>query len=402
MGAARDRPLLTIGGEPPDPRRHPPGCAFGPRCPHRVAECENDLPPMRPTDLDPHRETACLRVGGLDATDAIADVIDVDWTRATTRPDEPPALQLIAVHKSFPVKVGQTRRDLLALRGVDLKVARGESVALVGESGCGKSTLLRVAAGLVTADDGVVQLGDGARPQMVFQDAGASLTPWLTVGQLVGERLREEGLSRKARSERVRHALQIVGLPEEVAQAKAAQLSGGQRQRVGMARAIVVPPQLLLCDEPTSALDVSLAATVLNLLGRLRREFDMAMLFVTHDLAAARVVADRIAVMYLGAIVEEGLAEAIARDPIHPYTRTLLGAVPAAGRRRLVEVRGEPASPLDPPPGCAFHPRCAHGEPRCSAERPLLLPSTAHDHRHACVVQRGVPVAVPVPTPSKG
>ena len=220
------------------------------------------------------------------------------------------AVRMFDLHKSFALKSGVKKREQLhALRGVELDVMPGEAVALVGESGCGKSTLLRVVAGLLKPDEGTVVLGTGGRPQIVFQDAGASLTPWMTIGELIGERLREEGLSRAERKERVDDALNLVGLPDEVSAAKPGQLSGGQRQRAAMARAIVVPPEVLLCDEPTSALDVSLAATVLNLVGRLRRELGMAVMFVTHDLAAARVVADRIAVMYLGSIVECGPAD---------------------------------------------------------------------------------------------
>jgi peptide/nickel transport system ATP-binding protein len=272
---------------------------------------------------------------------------------------------------------------LHALRGVDLDVEVGESVALVGESGCGKSTLLRAVAGLLPIDGGAITVAPGrGRPQMVFQDAGASLTPWMTAGDLVGERLRAERMGRADRSRRVAEVLAAVGLPGEVASAKAGQLSGGQRQRVALARATVVPPTVLLCDEPTSALDVSLAATVLNLLGRLRRELDIAMLFVTHDLGAARVVADRIAVMYLGQIVEVGPADAVATDPVHPYTKALLSAVPGgAGREKLA---GEPASPLDPPSGCAFHPRCAMARPSCASEAPVLTPLRDALRRVAC------------------
>ncbi len=266
--------------------------------------------------------------------------------------------------KFFTVKQGLRRIPLGALRGVDLSVVQGEAVAVVGESGSGKSTLLRVIAGLDRADQGDLTIGaaaDGAggatRPQMVFQDSGASLTPWLTVGELVGERLRGQRLSRAATAARVTAALAQVGLPAEVAGARARQLSGGQRQRVALARATVVPPRVLLCDEPTSALDVSLAAGVINLIARLRRELDMAVVFVTHDLAVARIVADRIAVMYLGRLVEIGTAEDIVHRPRHPYTRALIGAVPDFGARPP-ELTGEPASPLDPPPGCAFHPRC--------------------------------------------
>jgi peptide/nickel transport system ATP-binding protein len=281
-------------------------------------------------------------------------------------------VHLAGVEKAFTLRQGfRGKEKLQALRGIDLEVAEGESVALVGESGCGKSTLLRCVAGLIKADAGTIELGPGARPQMVFQDAGASLTPWMTVGELVGERLRTEGVRRAERATRVRDALGLVGLPPEVAEAKALQLSGGQRQRVALARATIVPPEILLCDEPTSALDVSLAATVLNLLGRVRRELGMAMLFVTHDLGAARVVADRIAVMYLGRIVEVGPADDIAGAPQHPYSKALLSAVPGAAVVRA-PMTGEPASPLNPPSGCAFHPRCPIALESCSdADAPL-------------------------------
>jgi peptide/nickel transport system ATP-binding protein len=189
-------------------------------------------------------------------------------------------------------------------------------------------------------------------------------------------------------------ALALVGLPDEVAGAKPAQLSGGQRQRVALARATVVPPQVLLCDEPTSALDVSLAGTILNLLGRLRRELGMAVLFVTHDLAAARIIADRIAVMYLGRIVEVGVADEVTSEPRHPYTKALLGAVPRSDRNRQIRLAGEPASPLDPPAGCAFHPRCNVAVASCATDDIGLEPDPHGGRMVAC------PVAAHVgPTP---
>jgi peptide/nickel transport system ATP-binding protein len=290
------------------------------------------------------------------------------------------------VYKTFEIKTGFRKKDRLqALRGIDLDVRPGEAVALVGESGCGKSTLLRVVAGLLKPDSGDVVIGTGGRPQIVFQDAGASLTPWMSIGDLVGERLREEGTSRAERKRRVAEALTIVGLPAEVASAKPGHLSGGQRQRAAVARAIVVPPDVLLCDEPTSALDVSLAATVLNLIGRLRRELGMAVLFVTHDLAAARVVADRIAVMYLGSIVESGPSEEVARNPAHPYTQALLGAVPVAGAVH-VPLQGDPASPLAPPPGCCFHPRCTQALASCSEDVPVMVRFGEHKRQARCVL----------------
>ncbi|HEY0216142.1 MAG TPA: ABC transporter ATP-binding protein, partial [Cellulomonas sp.] len=228
------------------------------------------------------------------------------WSPVVLRPGA--AVTVRDVHREFRSGPPWARRVLPALRGVDLEVRSGEAVALVGESGCGKSTLLRVVAGLETVTAGTVAVAEGARPQMVFQDAGASLTPWLRVGTMLDERLRAHvtGISRAQRRERVLDVLRTVGLPPQTARARGDQLSGGQRQRVAIARAVVVPPTVLLCDEPTSALDVSLAATVLNLIGRLRRELGMSVLFVTHDLAAARIVADRIAVMREGRIIEVG------------------------------------------------------------------------------------------------
>ncbi|GAC1535970.1 MAG: ABC transporter ATP-binding protein [Acidimicrobiales bacterium] len=373
MASRRSGPLPTLAGEPPDPRAHPAGCAFGPRCDSHAEVCDHLLPELAPA-LRHGGTAACVR---MEAT-TTGRLLDggPDWVPlAAPTVAKPSAVSMGGIHKSFRLGggFGSRRQTLQALRGVDLEIAEGEAVALVGESGCGKSTLLRTVAGLLHPDSGDLWLGDGARPQMVFQDAGASLTPWLTVGELIGERLRGEGASRAERSASVAKALALVGLPPEVAEAKSGQLSGGQRQRVALARATIVPPEVLLCDEPTSALDVSLAATVLNLLGRLRRELGMAVLFVTHDLGAARVIADRIAVMYLGRIVEIGPAEDIVTNPQHPYTKALLAAVPQVGVVR-VPLQGEPASPVNPPSGCPFHPRCAVALPSCATTEQQMAP----------------------------
>jgi peptide/nickel transport system ATP-binding protein len=224
---------------------------------------------------------------------------------------------------------------------------------------------------------------------MVFQDAGASLTPWLSVGELIAERLR--GMSRAQRRDTVADALERVGLPADLAKSRAGQLSGGQRQRVSLARATVVPPSVLLCDEPTSALDVSLAASVLNLIGDLRRTLDMSVVFVTHDLSVARVVADRIAVMYLGRIVEIGPSEQVIAAPAHPYTEALVESIPDLGRESRV-LPGEPASPLSPPTGCAFHPRCAISVDTCSGhELDVRLEGVpGNPHQVACIERRAV------------
>jgi peptide/nickel transport system ATP-binding protein len=405
--------LLSLPGEVPDPSSPPPGCPFQPRCTMAMTEC-TAVPPDLILVGEGHM-SACLRAPGdvaaaMDASPpgappagpdqaaddqpASADPAGADPAGDRRDPAGPGAgpPAAVAVHevvKTFRVPAARRRPPgrLTALGGVQLAVAEGESLAIVGESGSGKSTLLRIIAGLEHADSGQVSLGPGARPQMVFQEAGASLTPWLSVGTLIAERLRGTGLAADGRRRRVAEALAHVGLPAEVASARAGQLSGGQRQRVALARATVIPPEVLLCDEPTSALDVSLAAGVLNLIGRLRRELGMAVLFVTHDLSVARVVADRIAVMYLGRVVELGEAAQVVARPRHPYTKALISAVPELGAP-LSAAPGEPASPLSPPPGCAFHPRCPIAEPACAdpdlIPRLARVPGTA-DRTVACI-----------------
>jgi peptide/nickel transport system ATP-binding protein len=387
LSSDRDRPVVTLPGEPPDPRNPVAGCPFGPRCSHHTDACDATLPVMAPVPgSEATRSVACVRLGELDERDVL-DVRAAPWSDIQIEVRHPgPAVIVKDVTKSFPIGRGRHKRSLQALRGVSLEISEGEAVALVGESGCGKSTLLRSIAGLQPIDSGVIDLARGNRPQMVFQDAGASLTPWMSIGEMIGERLTEEHLSRSAKAQRVTDALALVGLPAEVAGAKASQLSGGQRQRVALARATVIPPQVLLCDEPTSALDVSLAATVLNLIGRLRRELGIAVVFVTHDLAAARVVADRIAVMYLGRIVEVGPASEVCANPVHPYARALLSTVPGVEGVR-VRLGGEPASPLDPPSGCEFHPRCPSALPGCATDKPeLVMIDDRPDRLVACSV----------------
>jgi peptide/nickel transport system ATP-binding protein len=373
LTAARLRTLATLPGEVPDPADPPPGCAFAPRCSLATAECLTHVPD--PVLVDEGHLSACIRAPAevLAAAAEPADPVEAD-PAAGPPPGRPAAARVQDLRKTFRVSAGRRRAVLTALGGVDLEVAEGEAVAIVGESGSGKTTLLRIIASLERADAGQLTLGPGARPQMVFQDAGASLTPWLSVGTLIAERLRGTGPSAAQRRRRVADVLGQVGLPAEVASARAGQLSGGQRQRVALARATVIPPEVLLCDEPTSALDVSLAAGVLNLIGALRRELGMAVLFVTHDLSVARVVADRIAVMYLGRIVELGAAAQIVAQPRHPYTKALVSAVPEFGAP-LLAAPGEAASPLDPPPGCAFHPRCPIAAPACAD--PALVPRLA-------------------------
>jgi peptide/nickel transport system ATP-binding protein len=325
MQSDRGRQLLALDGEAPNPFAPLHGCPFGSRCSHHQDVCDAEVPTLRPA-AGTSVVTACVR-----QREIVSQPIDV-----TRGMPWPPAVEASAVpvvevkdaRKVYRIGKGKASRALHALDGVDLTVESSEAVAIVGLSGSGKSTLLRAIAGLIDLDSGDIRHEGSARPQIVFQDAGSSLTPWMSVGELIGERLRRNGQSSSENQERIAEAMRAVGLSPQLRNARSAQLSGGQRQRAAIARAIVDPPSLLLCDEPTSALDVSLAATVLNLLGRLRRELGIAMLFVTHDLAAARLIGDRLVVMQDGQIVETGATEALIRDPQHALTKSLLASLP--------------------------------------------------------------------------
>ena len=362
----RSRPLPTLDGEPPDPNDLPPGCPFAPRCVFAQPICEKALPELSgPAD---HRD-ACVRSDELDLRPK--DITVEPWVRPVVEPDAPPVLSASQLVVEARPRGLRRRGGVRILRGVDLEVAAGEAVALVGESGCGKTTLLRAAARLMPFQGGALDLVDDA-PQMVFQDAGATLTPWLTVGEMIEDRVRSTGLSRQQRRERAESVMASVGLPVQALSVRPAQLSGGQRQRVVLARAIIIPPALLLCDEPTSSLDVSVAASVLNLIGRLRRELGMAVLIVTHDLAVARIIADRIAVMYLGQIVEYGAAETVIARPAHPYTQALIASLPGPETSKL-QLAGEPPSLYSPPTGCPFHPRCRYAKEVCPVREPHFV-----------------------------
>ncbi|MDQ3166954.1 MAG: ABC transporter ATP-binding protein [Actinomycetota bacterium] len=325
LDADRHSQLPIIAGEPVHPSSDIRGCNFAPRCPAATALCREQRPALAAVSQHDGL-AACHFEAGQEVARRLSAVAGPWGTTTTASNEGGVSVRQLSVH--FPGRRGLRRsKPFDALSEVDLCVAAGEAVALVGESGSGKTTLLRAIAGLQEPTSGSVTLGGrGRRPQMVFQDAGSSFTPWLTVGQHLEERVPH--LPTAMRRERVSQALERLGLPAEVARVRAQQLSGGQRQRAALARAVIEPPDLLLCDEPISALDASLAATVLNLLGRLRRELGFAMVFVTHDLAAARLVADRIIVMTRGRIVEVGASDTVIGQPSNPYTQSLLASVP--------------------------------------------------------------------------
>jgi peptide/nickel transport system ATP-binding protein len=308
----------------------------------------------------------------------------------------------------FPIKSGVVLDrhigDIKAVDDVSFSISRGETLGLVGESGCGKSTVGRTilrlyepTAGKVVFDGkDITKLSQNElrplrrRMQMVFQDPYASLNPRHSVGRIVGEPLRVHGLSgRKESSSRVRELLEIVGLPADAATRYPHEFSGGQRQRIGLARSLALNPDFIVCDEPVSALDVSIQAQIINLLENLQADFELTYLFIAHDLAVVRHISDRIAVMYLGKIVEISAAAELYDDPLHPYTISLLSAVPIPDpvverERETILLAGDLPSPANPPLACRFHTRCPYVQPtRCRDDEPLLR-KLGPDHVVAC------------------
>jgi peptide/nickel transport system ATP-binding protein len=332
-----------------------------------------------------------------------------DTAHVSSAPTTAPLLEVRDLVRHFPLTRGvvfqRATGAVKAVDGVSFDLRRGETLGIVGESGCGKSTLARLLMRLDTPTAGQVRLdgediyaATGAelkafrrRCQMVMQDPYTSLNPRMTVADIIGEPfdIHPEVAPRGSRATRVRDLLDLVGLNPEYLNRYPHQFSGGQRQRIGIARALALRPEIVVCDEPVSALDVSIQAQIINLLERLQRDLGISYLFIAHDLSVIRHIADRVAVMYLGKIVELGENQDIYERATHPYTQALLSAVsvpdPAMrGRRRILRLEGDVPSPADPPSGCRFRTRCWKAEARCAAEEPPLMPRPADPHPSAC------------------
>jgi peptide/nickel transport system ATP-binding protein len=413
-----DRPLVPIEGNPPSLVSLPAGCPFAPRCPLVFDRCREVEPPLIPVGSPGHR-SAChlaekIEAGGWGPTDVypLPDVPEAPIARVP-REEREVVLEATDLVRHHPLMKGAVfKREVGAVRAVDgisFDVRDGEVLALVGESGCGKTTTLLEVLELARPQSGrivvlgrdVAELGDSDRRAMrrnvniVFQDPLASLDPRLPVSDIIAEPMRTHGMNGDKVGARIRELLRLVGLNPEHASRYPQQFSGGQRQRIGIARALALEPELLVLDEPVSALDVSIQAGVINLLEELRARLGLSYLFVAHDLAVVRHIADRIAVMYLGKIVEIGDVKLVYETPSHPYTQALLSAIPLPdphkerARRRII-LEGDLPSPANPPSGCRFRTRCPKfagldedRRRRCLEEEPPLY-GMENDHSAAC------------------
>jgi len=416
----RDDRLESIPGQPPNPAALPQGCAFRPRCAIGRDRPRCALEDPRVRGIGEHQWVACHfaeelapRVGDAGEASRLPPVrAEPEFGSAVPCPGaaEAAASPLLVVDRlqvHFPVRAGLLRRHagwVRAVDGVSLAVSAGETVGLVGESGCGKTTTGRAIMGLVPTTGGSVTFAGQRltglaqrdlrrvrrRMQYIFQDPFSSLNPVLTVGDIVAEPMRIHGVyDSMGGPARVAELFERVGLSRSMLGRYPREFSGGQKQRVGIARALALQPQLLILDEPVAALDVSIQAQIVNLLQDLQRELGLAYLFIAHDLSVVRHISDRVAVMYLGRIVEESDKATLYREPLHPYTQSLMSAVPvpdpaSRGTRRRIILQGEIPSPASPPSGCAFHPRCFRASERCAREAPAFVPYPGLPTRLAC------------------
>jgi len=398
--------LPTIAGSIPHPFNRPDGCSFNPRCKHSVAGLCDTVEPATHA-LDERHEAACHLYNGAVQKGLALPLLDFrsgpDAATADTAEPPPAArtdgsvlLDVRDLTKFFPIRSGmfsRVRGQVRAVDGVSFDLHRGETLALVGESGSGKTTTSRAILRALDPDSGQIlfrrsggEMVDLAgltrrqvRPlrselQMIFQDPHSSLNPRMTVLDIVAEPLLVNGVGDKQeRVDRVRELLGLVGLRQEYLRRYPHAFSGGQRQRIGIARALALNPRLVVADEPVSALDVSVQAQILNLMLELQDKLGLTYLFVSHDISVVKHISDRIAVMYVGQMVELGSRDDVIAKPLHPYTSTLLSAVPRpdpSARKEFVPPRGRVADPADPPTGCYFHPRCPFATDQCKVERP--------------------------------
>ncbi|MBB1493594.1 ABC transporter ATP-binding protein [Propioniciclava sp. MC1595] len=411
--------LATLEGNPPSVVNLPPGCPFAPRCPLAIEACRTAEPDLE--RVDSGHAAACVRVDEVVSQGmTYADIFPVpDLTRSqlaeVPREERETVLELNDMKKHYPLMKGAIYRrrvgTVFAVDGIDLDVREGETLGLVGESGCGKSTTLLEVLNLAAPTGGSIEVfgKDTSKLdrkekftmrrdlQVVFQDPMASLDPRMPIFDIIAEPLGVHGFSKDEIEKRVMELLKLVGLEEGHADRYPQHFSGGQRQRIGIARALALSPRLIVLDEPVSALDVSIQAGVINLLEDLQGQLGLSYVFVAHDLAVIRHIADRVAVMYLGKIVEIGDVDEVYERPRHPYTQALLSAIPIPDpkterSRKRILLTGDLPSPADPPSGCKFRTRCqkfpllSEGEQRkCIEEPPELIGKVpGEDHADAC------------------
>ncbi|GMG81374.1 ABC transporter ATP-binding protein [Paralimibaculum aggregatum] len=394
------RPLVAIPGQLPLPHERPRGCNFGPRCPHFETKCDAGL--IRMADLGDRHRSRCVRI---DEIDWQADAADAEIAEPIELGDVVLSVDNLKKHYSVSTGMfgGGDRRTVKANESLTFDAREAETVAIVGESGCGKSTFAKVLMGLETATEGEITLGNMdlahlpvesrgpstvSQVQMVFQNPFDTLNPSMTIGDQICRVLEifEIGANGAERWEKMLELLDLVKLPREFATRMPRQLSGGQKQRIGIARAFAGRPRLVVADEPVSALDVSVQAAVTKLLTDIQRESRTTMLFISHDLGVVRYLSDRVVVMYLGEIMEQGRTEDIFSPPYHPYTEALLSAVPVADthvKKRHVVLEGELPSPLNRPQGCPFQTRCGYFMPG-TCEKPLPRREMGEGHVISC------------------